>query len=101
MGQCLTRACVCRALKQFARFDPQSSSQFRDVVDGDIAFTALDGADVGPVQPGEVGQFFLGDALLRPQTPKIKSQDFSLLRDRQLSWHTMRFWLLTTLRLQT
>lgn len=90
-----------RFFEQLASFGPQSSSQFGNVVDGDVALAALDRTNVGAVQPGEVREFFLGDPALGPQSSEIQGQNLSLLRDRRLSWHTMRFGVLTTLRLQT
>lgn len=79
---CRGAASISRLLlQQFICFDTQSTRQLCDVVDGDVAFAALYGTDVSAVQSGPIGQFFLGDSLLRPQGAKIEGQDFSLLRD--------------------
>ena len=53
-------------------------SQFFHIVDGDVALTTLDLADVGSVQFGLVCQLFLGQGYLHPCGAKtLAKQGFS------------------------
>ena len=41
---------------------PRASGDQKNVLEGDVALCALDGADIGAMQTGTLRQFLLGDA---------------------------------------
>lgn len=45
--------------EQASRGDAEAVRDALDVVDGYVAFTALDGPDISPVEPAQIGKFFL------------------------------------------
>lgn len=53
--------------------ETQGICELSDIIDAEVALTALDPADVGVVHPAQVGEFFLGHAASftnRPQVPR-------------------------------
>jgi hypothetical protein len=56
-------------LHQLPRIDLESLGQLENVVQGDVALTALDLADEGPVQTAGVSQCFLALTQLVPTSP--------------------------------
>jgi hypothetical protein len=60
--------------KQLARFDGKGFCQFDDVLQGNVALTALDSADVIPMQSGALRQFLLGIAPLVADLPQPRAK---------------------------
>jgi len=52
------------AFEQFGGSDLQASGYLHDVEQAEITLAALDAPDIGPVQPGLLGEAFLGPAAL-------------------------------------
>ena len=58
--------------QEHARLDTEGVGELADVVDGDVAFAALDRADVVSVQPGQLGESFLRELLLLPEPAQVR-----------------------------
>jgi hypothetical protein len=57
--------------QQGGRIDLKGVGQPLDIIDADVALAALDGADIGTIQPGEIGQGFLRKPARLPLPPQI------------------------------
>src|SRR5258708_6109099 len=57
--------------QQHGRIDLEGLGQSLDIIDADIAFAALNRADIGAVQPGQIGQGFLREIARQPLAPQI------------------------------
>jgi hypothetical protein len=80
----------------------QCNRKALDVVDGDVALTALNRSDVGAVNSGEVGKFFLRKAAFPPEQPEVGSNPLpggGLARGASV--HLSRFAGMMLLGLQT
>lgn len=82
------------------RLDTQSPGQPIDIVDGDVPLAALDGADVGPVKPGELGQGLLRNPALLAYPAQVAGERHPGLGD-MACLHEREGAQLTTLSLQT
>jgi hypothetical protein len=68
------------------------------VVDRNVAFAALNGTDVGAVQPGFFSQIFLGNSQYFPLASQVLTKD---LPDVSLAAHEFMLDNVMPLRLQT
>jgi len=62
------------SLAEFRRGQPQRLGELGDVLDARIAQAAFDAADVGGVQPGAFGQFFLRELLRLALAADVQSE---------------------------
>lgn len=57
--------------QEHARLDAEGVGQLADVVDGDVAFAALDRTHIVAMQSGQLGQGFLRELLLLPEPAQV------------------------------
>ena len=62
-------------LQQLGRGGTEGFGDQEDVLERDVALSAFDGADVGAVQTGTVGQLLLGDAGRGSQALQVEGQN--------------------------
>ena len=62
-------------LQQPGRGSAEGLGDQENVLERDVALCAFDGADVGAVQTGTVGQLLLGDAGRGPQALQVEGQN--------------------------
>ena len=78
-------AWLSRALfEKIGRACFEDVGDFLDHVDSWAINAAFQGADVGPVQTGAMGQFFLGDIAGGPTIPEIGGECFSYHHEARL-----------------
>lgn len=68
-------ATVRDGLQQLGRGGAEGFGDQEDVLERDVALSAFDGADVGAVQTGTVGQFLLRDAGRCSQALQVEGQN--------------------------
>ena len=68
-------ATVRNGFQQLGRGGAEGFGDQEDVLERDVALCAFDGADVGAVQTGTVGQLLLRDASRGSQALQVEGQD--------------------------